>query len=87
MENGKREKESNEIWWRWFFVSNWSSLMHCKRSDARKQIAHFCAWYPADSDFWKKAQIEIIDGDTHQVFPLSDLKSLAFDEQGKRLAK
>ncbi len=46
-------KDDHEVFWRWFYVSNWGSLRTAPRKDYQKHIAQGLSFYGAE--FWEKA--------------------------------
>ena len=53
-------KQSDEVWVRWFFISNWSPLKAVEREKVQDHMREVCGWY--DPKFQEKAKFEIIDG-------------------------
>lgn len=62
-------KAGNQVFWRWFFVSNWSAIKVADRGTVAADIAREIGYYAPE--FREKATIEIIWGNRVEVRPAS----------------
>ena len=64
-------KQANEVFWRWFYISNWGPMTTAPRLNHREHIARVVDFY--NPKFREKATIEIIHGNTVEVVAAKDL--------------
>jgi hypothetical protein len=53
-------KLNDEVWVRWFYISNWSTFKRVNRSEVDAHILEMCSWWAPE--FKQKAKFEIVDG-------------------------
>ena len=71
-----KSKEEDQVWIRWFFISNWGPLSKCGRNEVESYIEVVVDYY--SDDFAKKAIFEVIDGNnSHTVNAEDVIKKIA----------
>lgn len=64
-------KLNDEVWIRWFFISNWSSLQRADRDKVKEHIIAVCSLYAPE--FKQKAKFDIIDGNLVKEVEAKDI--------------
>jgi hypothetical protein len=67
------KKTNDQVWVRWFYISNWSGIKAMNRDTLEADIRKSCILY--SKDFWKDAEFEIIDGNSVRIIPAREILS------------